>query len=110
MTDRIEDGGPAFPSWDMQHVHAVAAAASVRIEDHVERERVYIEARAAAIHGASLRDWFAGKAMARLINGPSAQNICDRDPRYDETNFADVVAINAYEFADAMLRQRVRNA
>lgn len=77
--DKINDGGPAFP------------VPGLLSDD---------------FNGLSLRDYFAGKALPALVAGPAAQNICDHDSRYDETNFAQVVAINAYEFADAMLRVR----
>lgn len=53
------------------------------------------------------RDHFAGLAMQALIGDYAvSQAICDRDPRYNGCNFAEVVALNAYDFADAMLRVR----
>jgi hypothetical protein len=61
---------------------------------------------------ALLRDLFAAHAMRAIFAGPGARNIADRDGRYDEANWAQVVAMNAYEMADAMLVERdtVRNA
>lgn len=57
--------------------------------------------------GMTLRDYFAAKALAGIVgNFDVSRAICDNDPRYDDTNFAQVVALNAYEFADAMLKAR----
>lgn len=53
-----------------------------------------------------LRDWFAGLAMQAAFAGPGARMVADRDERYDETNWCDVVASNAYVMADAMLKAR----
>ncbi len=75
-------GGPAFPGTRTDRQHAP---------------------------GMSLRDWLAGLAMQAAFAGPGAQVIADRDSRYDETNWAEVVAANAYEMADAMLAERTKN-
>jgi hypothetical protein len=56
--------------------------------------------------GMSLRDYFAAKAMQSMCAGPGARMVADRDERYDETNWASIVAENAYEIADAMLAKR----
>lgn len=56
--------------------------------------------------GMFLRDWFAGLAMQASFAGHGAQQLADRDDRYDETNWSEVVAANAYEMADAMLKAR----
>jgi hypothetical protein len=77
-----DDGGPAFP---------------LDINDDVSG-RVNV--------GMSLRDYFAAKAMQSMTAGPGARMVADRDGRYDETNWAEVVAMNAYEIADAMLAHR----
>jgi len=56
-----------------------------------------------------LRDRFAGLAMQALLGDYTvSQSICDNDPRYNEKNFAEVVALNAYDFADAMLKARIK--
>lgn len=57
-------------------------------------------------NGLSLRDYFAGIAMRQCFVGPGARMLADRDTRYDGTNWAEVVAANAYEMADAMLAAR----
>ena len=79
MSER-NDGGPAFPS--MQQGWSPEAQSM------------------------SLRDYFAAMAMQAIFGGVGAQQVADRDKRYDETNWAEVVAANAYEMADAMLNQR----
>jgi hypothetical protein len=58
--------------------------------------------------GMSLRDWFATYAMQAIYGGEGARIVADRDSRYDETNWAEVVALNAYEMADAMLKARTK--
>jgi hypothetical protein len=69
MTDHPKDGGPAFPQFD----------------DTDRRDR-----------GMSLRDWFAGQALA--------------NPRtfFEENSHAtpEDVALQAYAVADAMLAER----
>jgi hypothetical protein len=48
----------------------------------------------------------ASGAMNALIgNWDSSCKICDSDPRYDGQNFKEVVAINAAEFAHALLAE-----
>ena len=61
--------------------------------------------------GMTKRDRFAMAAMQGLLSCWQAQQkICDTDPRYQQKpdgqyNFADVVATNAVEFADALLER-----
>lgn len=73
MTDRIEDGGPAFPE-------PVAISPS---------DDVY-----PAYGGMSLRDWFAGQALAGLY--ASGPHDCDQHG----------IAHDAYLVADAMIAAR----
>lgn len=91
------DGGPAFPISDPQSAHATAMAASIHIEDPAERERAYILARAAAVIGMSMRDYFAAQALpGALMARADAEG--DFNPA--------AVAAAAYVAADAMLRAR----
>lgn len=59
----------------------------------------------------SIRTYLAGKAMAALIsNHEAGRLICNNDPRYKKQadgfyNFSEVLAINAVEFADALIKQ-----
>lgn len=50
------------------------------------------------------RNELAGRAMQALLSAETSQLICDRDPRYKGDNFAEVLALNAYEFADEMIK------
>lgn len=77
-----EDGGPAFPG-------------EMRIINHVDVEQL----------GMSLRDYFAGQALA----------ICNRDVlavdsicREHDIGPAELYARLAYEIADAMLKERAK--
>ena len=92
----IETGGPAFPMQEPQAIHAYAVAAIDGITDPDERDRAYLKARAEAVGGATLRDYFAAKAMQGLIVGVDK-------PR------TDYIARAAYEMADAMLAARKSN-
>lgn len=75
---KINDGGPAFPI-------------------SVQPDFQYAEA------GMSLRDWFAGQALAGLIaSGRSAYDLADSDQQ------AAYAAFRAYTAADAMLAARER--
>ena len=58
------------------------------------------------VTGLTIRDYFAAQAMQSIFAGEGARMVADRDERYDETNWAEIVASNAYDMADAMLRAR----
>lgn len=53
-------------------------------------------------HGMSLRDWFAGQAIGAITAG-----LCAEQLSYGGLAFSRAIAINAYEIADAMIRERV---
>ena len=89
----IETGGPAFPMQEPQAIHAFAIAAVDGIINPDERDRAYLKARAEAVGGMSLRDYFAAKAMQGMMAGNW------------NTNY-DAWAEHAYQLADAMLRAR----
>ena len=90
----MKNGGPAFPMQEPQAIHAYAVAAIDGITDHDERDRAYLKARAEAVGGATLRDYFAAKAMQGLMASPA-------DPESME-----VAAKWSYKLADAMLKAR----
>ncbi|MDR6886103.1 MULTISPECIES: hypothetical protein [Variovorax] len=99
-----DDGGPAFPISDPQSTHATAMAASIHIEDPVERERAYILARAAAVIGMTLRDYFAAQALPAVVASASW-----RDLEFKPVNGLSAMennALCAYQQADAMLKVR----
>ena len=93
----INDGGPAFPMQEPQAIHAYAIAAIDGITDPDERDRAYLKARSEAVGGATLRDYFAAKAMQGLL----AQS-CGTALGSDLIHGAQY----AYQMADAMLKAR----
>ncbi len=56
----------------------------------------------ASIPGMSLRDWFAGQAIAGLLSGLGAQTLSPAA--------AEITAAEAFLTADAMLEQRAKSA
>lgn len=82
----IDDGGPAFPT---------------RPSMTSDGKNIILPQ-----DGMKLRDYFAAKAMQAAFAGAGARMVADRDERYDETNWAQVVASNAYNMADAMIAAR----
>ena len=93
----IETGGPAFPMQEPQAIHAYAVAAVDGITDPDERDRAYLKARAEAVGGATMRDYFAAKAMQGLL-AQSCGTALGSDPIHG--------AQYAYQMADAMLAAR----
>lgn len=86
MTDKINDGGPAFPV--IPPMEAGTPGSGYPFPDA----------------GMTLRDWFAGQALMGLLAMPQEklQLIIGRE----EYGFDDLMAVNAYAMADAMLRAR----
>ena len=87
----IKDGGPAFPvMW-------------TEINDGKSPQITACEP------GMSLRDWFAGKALAGLLADPD-DTYCDASDEegieLERREYADARARDAYRYADAMLRAR----
>jgi hypothetical protein len=71
-----DDGGPAFPiqgSYDTDYEH----------------------------NGMTLRDWFAGQALAGILGGGFADTI-----PHDDLNGGRDAAAFAYQYADAMIAER----
>lgn len=93
-----KDGGTAFPMQDPQAIHAYAQAATEAAKhDNVEdRDQTYIAARAEAVAGMSLRDYFAAKALQGFIANK------DRPQFFQPEDDAAYV----YKLADAMLAAR----
>lgn len=101
MTDHIKaTGGTAFPMQDSQSIHAYAAAQVEGITDTGERDRLYMAARAQAIGGMTLRDYFAGQVVQGAVAGHIAHY--GHENHWSVTDIADY----AYDMADAMLRAR----
>lgn len=91
-----DTGGPAFPMQDQQAIHAWAQAQIDHLSGTDERDAAYIQARAQAIGGMTLRDHFAGLAMQAAATNPTGA---------DGFTFTER-ARWAYEQADAMLEAR----
>jgi hypothetical protein len=79
----MKDGGAAFPL----------------SQQFFENDRQVAEAQHS---GMSLRDWFAGQALAGYIADPSVKFSDSNEAA--ETN--DVIAARCYSLADAMLAER----
>lgn len=103
MSGAIKTGGTAFPMQDPQAIHAYASGRVAELTDTDERDRVYMAARSEAVGGLTVRDYFAGEALA----SGQASNWRDNDfkPR-NGLSIIENTAIAAYEFADAMLKAR----
>ena len=81
MSDSVYDGGPAFPT--------TCDNAS---------ERLLGMQMGIVSDGMTLRDYFAAKAMAALLNPSDGDSI--------ERRFCDRVAVDSYKIATAMLKAR----
>lgn len=83
MSEKIKDGGPAFPRppFTPMQGHDQFAQAGFAATGHA---------------GMSLRDWFAGQALAVMTAAPDySKGPCDH-----------AIADRAYVIADAMLKAR----
>ena len=85
MTREIEDGGPAFPT-----------VKSSLMRDHV-REAGRFTHDYETVGGMSLRDYFAGQALAGTLAGAKT---------FGPFKDADDIALRSYRMADAMLAAR----
>ena len=96
-----DTGGPAFPMQDTQAINAYASAKVADVIGTNERDRVYLLARAEAIGGMTLRDYFASQALA----GGLEQGV-ENDMNAGWWHPAGKIADRAYAIADAMLKAR----
>ena len=93
------NGGPAFPSSENGTSHTIAMAAMLQLPENAstdEKDKIYIQTKAQAMQGMSLRDYFAAKAMQAIITGNNA----------DHCSLGLGTAKDAYIVADAMLATR----
>jgi hypothetical protein len=80
------DGGPAFPAQRATEVTDMTGVAHPVMADYP---------------GMSLRDWFAGQALAGILAGRFADTI-----PHDDVNGGGDAAFYAFQYADAMLSRR----
>ena len=83
------DGGPAFPCDKCERKIKTYYKGGVCHQEEYEAEREYF--------GLTLRDWFAGQALAGMMANPEMRG------------GAKVYSADAYETADAMLAERERS-
>jgi len=83
MSEQAKDGGPAFPH--------------PNFEVYSEERKCWVETGSS--EGMSLRDWFAGQALAAVVSACRGDNLHGRTL---EQHFA----MKAYALADAMLAAR----
>lgn len=86
----INDGGQAFPS--------------VRTDQKCENGQFYGNVHSTG--GMSLRDWFAGQALAGSLTNPSIAESIVELSNARNTPVAVIRATYCYELADAVILQR----
>ena len=89
MSDKVNDGGPAFP---MPGVYDASRDVIAPVNDYYDAG------------GASLRDYFAAKALEGLLANPA--RCSGAEVEVGKTAYARLVAKVSFEFADAMLYAR----
>lgn len=108
MTDsNINDGGPAFPMQNEQAIHAFAIDKVQGLTDTGERDRVYMAARAEAIGGMTLRDYFAAKALPSIYT-VAVKEAAEGSGLFQHEDWRVGLALDAYSMADAMLVARAK--
>ena len=109
-----DHGGPAFPSSENGTAHTIAMAAMLQLPENAstdEKDKIYIQTKAQAMQGMSLRDYFAAKAMQGMLAVPDDQRYGDRADKsltvaqWQRWCVTGVVE-HAYRVADAMLAAR----
>lgn len=88
-----EDGGPAFPTKGPPHKVITAHG------EHYEDEN----------HGMSLRDYFAGQVVGALgsaLNTVEGSKLLIQASSEHDASPANLIAVTAYQIADAMLSAR----
>lgn len=99
-----ETGGPAFPCSENGTSHTIAMAAMLQLPETAstdEKDKVYIQTKANAMQGMSLRDYFAAQALQGTLASPQIKGNSD----LDNWRYADFAQF-AYSLADAMLAAR----
>lgn len=55
--------------------------------------------------GLTIRQYYAGLFMAALISDVEVGRWIQTDPRFNDLNFKEIVAMNAIEFSDALITE-----
>jgi hypothetical protein len=104
MTDKIDDGGPAFSGYTT--AKRTVNPAHPMIPDTGPRE---IEVNV-PVPGMSLRDWFAGQALVGVIADETKSGKLETTENAGTDNAQEnqysTIAADAYALADAMLAAR----
>jgi len=93
MTEKTSDGGPAFPHTDEGR--------------YEERNGVQAFVCTKGGNGMTLRDWFAGQALAGLLSDEMLAETT-RQGKEHGIQPESLIAVLAYKTADAMLAERAR--
>lgn len=103
-----ENGGPAFPCSENGTSHTIAMAAMLQLPETAsteEKDKVYVQTKANAMQGMSLRDYFATKCdVSQYAPGDVFWRTYGRNPSAAER--AELIAEIRYIEADAMLAAR----
>lgn len=99
-----ENGGSAFPlKCNVEQLQDNEGERAAFAVEHLQRHQ-----------GMSLRDYFAGQALASLVGraafDQSVEDMLKKAKIDPETETEEFVAYLAYEFADAMIAQRAKEA
>ena len=106
-----ETGGPAFPCSENGTSHTIAMAAMLQLSETAsteEKDKIYIQTKANAMQGMSLRDYFAAKALP-IAAGQFSCFVDDAAPElgvFLSPDGYEHAARAAYSLADAMLAAR----
>ena len=92
MSNKTNDGGPAFPRKRSLHRRDAVDMSGAPNSDYVQDPPQ---------DGMSLRDWFAGQALPAIINGNT--EFCKLGGK---ATALDSIATDCYKLADAMLAAR----
>jgi hypothetical protein len=101
----IKDGGPALPMQDAGAIHAYASARMAGLTGE-ERDRAYVKAKVDAFGGMSLRDWFAGQALAGMLACGADSTKHNPPPESESKYYRRMFAEQSYRTADAMIAAR----
>jgi hypothetical protein len=102
---KIDDGGPAFPSTSPYLPPQAAVYSGDQGWPHAPAT-AYPAFPTVSYPGMTLRDWFAGQALAGVMASP---HIADHaGTNKTDAEFVSGLAMRSYMLADAMLAERLK--